>query len=60
MNKQPIHATLKERFTTEALRGLRFVQNGSRMVKLGVCRRERAAAISRDGQWWRATPLERG
>lgn len=36
MRKQPIYATLKKRFTTEALRGLRFVQDGSRMVKLGA------------------------
>lgn len=58
--KQPIYATLKRRFTTKALRALRFVQDGSRMVKLGACRRERAVATSLDGQTWRVTPLERG
>ena len=60
MRKQPIYSTLKKRFTSEALRGLRFVQDGSRMVKLGACRQERAVATSMDGQWWRVTPLERG
>lgn len=60
MRKQRIYSTLKKRFTTEALRRLRFMQNGSRLVKLGACRRERAVATSPDGQLWRVTPRERG
>jgi hypothetical protein len=56
----PIYATLKKRFTTDALRALQFVHDGSRMVKLGACRRERAIAYSLDGESWRVTPLERG
>lgn len=60
MRKQPIYSTLQRRFTTEALRGLGFTRDGSQMVKLGACRRERAVATSLDGQWWRVTPMERG
>lgn len=60
MAKRPVYTTLQERFTTQALKNLRFTQDGSRMVKLGACRRERAVATSLDGLWWRVTPLERG
>lgn len=61
MRRQPtIFATLKKRYTTEALRAMQFVPHGSQMVKLGACRRERATASSQDGVWWRVTPLERG
>ncbi len=59
MSNSKIYSTLKRRFTSEALRSLRFVQDGSRMVKRGAFRRERAVATSLDGKWWRVTPLER-
>jgi len=60
MKSNPIYATLKRHFTTQALLNLRFVQDGSRMVKRGACRREKAVATSLDGRMWRVTPLERG
>lgn len=58
--KAPIYATLQKRYSIEMLRALRFTADGSRMVKRGSCRRERAVATSLDGIWWRVTPLERG
>jgi len=54
-----IYATLKKRYTTEALRGMGFVRDGGLMVKRGAMRRIRALASSLDGVWWRVTPLER-
>lgn len=60
MKKTPrIYTTLRRRFTTEALRQLGFVDDGSRMVKRGACRTEKATATSLDGTWWLVTPLER-
>lgn len=55
-----VYATLKGHFTTAALRALRFVPDGSRMVKRGAFRRVMAEATSLDGQMWRVRPLERG
>lgn len=60
MPQHPNSTTLPGRFTTDALRALQFTLDGSRMVKLGACQREKAVATSIDGQWWRVTPLERG
>lgn len=54
-----IYATLKKRYTTEALIRLRFTRDGSQMVKRGACRAELAVATSLDGVWWRVTPLAR-
>jgi hypothetical protein len=39
---------------------MRFVADGSRMVKRGACRRELAEATSLDGQSWRVRPLGKG
>lgn len=55
-----VYATLKGNFTTSALRALRFVPDGSRMVKRGAFRRVVAEATSLDGAMWRVRPLERG
>lgn len=55
-----VYETLKGYFTTTALRALRFVPDGSRMVKRGAFRRVMAEATSLDGQMWRVRPLERG
>ncbi len=55
----PVYATLKRRYTTEALLVLRFVRDGSSMVKRGHCRTLLAEATSLDGQWWRVRPLVR-
>lgn len=58
--RQPkIYATLRKRYTTEALVGLRFVRHGGNMVRFGACRVQLAIATSLDGQWWRVTPLVR-
>ena len=54
-----IYATLRKRYTTEALTGMGFVKDGGMMVKRGAMRRVRAQAWSLDGVWWRVTPLER-
>jgi hypothetical protein len=60
MPKQaPVYATLKRRYTTEALTLLRFVRDGSSMVKRGHCRSVMAQATSLDGQWWCVRPLTR-
>lgn len=59
MHKPRIYATIKRRFTTDALRGLGFRSDGSRMVKFGPMRMEKAVATSLDGQWWRVTPYIR-
>lgn len=53
------YCTLRKRYTTEALLALRFVRDGSRMVRRGACRVDLASATSLDGVWWRVTPLER-
>jgi hypothetical protein len=55
----PIYAHLRRRYTTEALRQLGFVRDGSRMVKRGACRVNLAVATSLDGAWWRVQPLVR-
>jgi len=60
MKAAPIYSTLRKRFTTDALKALRFSADGSRMVKRGACRSEKAVAHSTDGVWWRVTPLVRG
>lgn len=57
---KPIYATLNKLYSIEAMRAMRFMRDGSRMVKRGACRRARAVATSVDGIWWRITPLERG
>lgn len=55
--RQPkIYATLRKRYTTEALRIMGFVYHEGRMVKFGACRSERATATSLDGIWWTVTP----
>ena len=54
-----IYATLKKRYTTEALKQMGFVRDGSMMVRRGAMRRVRAQASSLDRVWWRVTPLER-
>jgi hypothetical protein len=54
------YAMVQKRYSTEALRAMRFVSDGSRMVKRGACRRELAEATSLDGQSWRVRPLEKG
>ena len=54
-----IYATLRKRYTTEALKGMGFVKDGGLMVKHGAMRRVLAQASSLDGVWWRVTPLER-
>lgn len=54
---EKIYATLRKCYTTEALLALRFVRDGSRMVRLGMCRRELAVATSDDGRTWRVRPL---
>jgi hypothetical protein len=58
--RQPkIYATLRRRYTRQALLGMKFVRDGSRMVRFGACRSELATATSLDGEWWRVTPLVR-
>lgn len=47
------YATLKRRFTAEALRQIGFRQDGPRMVKRGACRLKLAEASSLDGIGWR-------
>lgn len=60
LHQPRIYATLRGRFTTEALTQMRFVHDGpSRMVRYGACRTELAVATSLDQQWWRLTPLVR-
>lgn len=59
MKDTPIYATLRRRFTTEALRHLGFVNDGGRMVKRGACRMEKAVATSLDGVWWHVRPMVR-
>ena len=54
------YAMAKKRYSTQALTFMRFVRDGSRMVKRGACRREMAEATSLDGQSWRVRPLEKG
>lgn len=54
------YAMVQKRYSTAALRAMRFVVDGSRMVKRGACRRELAEATSLDGQSWRVRPLEKG
>ncbi|CAD6559443.1 hypothetical protein LMG24235_06679 [Paraburkholderia sabiae] len=58
--RQPkIYATLRRRFCTEALvtMGFKYTStSGSTLVKLGACRTPYATA-SRDGEFWRVTPL---
>jgi len=54
-----IYATLKNRFSTQHLRSLGFVADGSRMVKRGARRVEHAQATSLDGTSWRVTPYVR-
>ncbi len=56
---QNVYATLRKNFTTQALRAMRFVHDGSRMVKRGLCRTELAEATSLDGIWWRVRPFVR-
>ncbi len=60
MRQPKIYATLRKQFTTQALVAMRFTADGSRMVKRGMCRTEKAVAHSTDGVWWRVTPLVRG
>lgn len=61
MPKGPkVYVTLEKRYTTQALKVLRFVPDGSQMVKRGMCRKPIAVASSLDGVWWRVTPLDRG
>ena len=59
MRREKIYATLRKRFSTQQLRSLGFVRDGSRMVKRGACRAEYATATSLDGISWRVTPLVR-
>ena len=54
-----IYATLRKRYTTEALQALGFKRDGSQMVKRGACRVELAIASSLNGVWWRVRPLTR-
>jgi hypothetical protein len=54
-----IYATLRKRFTTDALVSMGFVRDGSRMVKRGAGRTEYAVATSLDDNTWRVTPLIR-
>lgn len=54
-----IYCTLKQNFTTAALRHLGFVREGGFMVRRGRCRTELARASSLDGEMWRVTPLVR-
>lgn len=55
-----IYATLRRRYTTQALLGMRFVrESGFMMVRRGARRQELAVASSTDGEWWRVTPLVR-
>ncbi|MDR5748767.1 hypothetical protein QCE73_36920 [Caballeronia sp. LZ029] len=54
-----IYATLRKRYTTEALKGMGFVKDGGLMMKRRAMRRVRAQASSLDGVWWRVTRLER-
>jgi hypothetical protein len=54
-----IYATLRRRFVLEALKRMGFQYtstSGSTLVKLGACRTPYATA-SRDGEFWRVTPL---
>ena len=44
-----IYATLRKRYTTEALKGMGFVKDGGLMVRRGAMRRIRAQASSLDG-----------
>lgn len=57
--KERIYATVKRRFTTEALRRLGFRVEGGRMMKFEPMRMDQAVATSLDGQWWRLTPYIR-
>lgn len=50
MTSRSTYAMVRKNFTTTALRALRFVPDGGRMVKRGACRRELAEATSLDGQ----------
>lgn len=59
-NDMTTYSMVKKRYSTTALRSLRFVPDGSRMVKRGACRRELAEATSLDGQSWRVRPFEKG
>jgi len=54
------YAMVQKRYSTQALTSMRFVRDGSRMVKRGACRRELAEATSLDGQSWRVRPLDKG
>ena len=54
------YAMVQKRYSTQALASMRFVRDGSRMVKRGACRRELAEATSLDGQSWRVRTLEKG
>lgn len=54
-----IYATLKKRYTTQALALMGFVRDGSAMVKRGAMRRVRAEASSVDGEFWTVRPLAR-
>lgn len=59
--RQPkIYATLRRRYTTQALRlmGFQFDSRG-RFVKLGACRTVLAEASSLDRELWRVRPNAR-
>ena len=56
---QRVYATLKRRYSLEALCALRFRDEGGQMVKRGVGRSVRAIARSADGVWWLVTPCTR-
>ena len=58
--RERIYSTTAKRYSTQALISLGFTRDGSRMVKRGAHRTERATATSLDGTSWRVTPLERG
>jgi hypothetical protein len=54
-----IYATLRRRYCTEALTSMGFQYtstSGLALVKLGACRTPYATA-TRDGEFWRVTPL---
>ncbi|WP_432262972.1 hypothetical protein [Cupriavidus sp. TMH.W2] len=55
----PLYATLKKRYTTQALRFMGFVRDGSAMVKRGAHRTVYAEATSADGEFWSVRPLVR-
>jgi hypothetical protein len=59
-HSRKVYATLRQHFTATVLRALRFVPDGTRMVKRGAFRREVAEATSLDGRMWRVRPLEQG